>query len=45
VPCVAVAASVRISGRELRTLGVESAYEVGADVTTGAARIARTWNW
>jgi glycerate 2-kinase len=45
VPCVAVAASVRISGRELRTLGVESAYEVGAEVTSGAARIARTWNW
>jgi glycerate kinase len=45
VPCVAVATSVRISGRELRTLGVESAYEVGADVATGAARIARTWNW
>jgi glycerate kinase len=45
VPCVAVAATVRISGRELRTLGVESAYEVGADVMTGAARVARTWNW
>jgi len=45
VPCVAVAASVQISGRELRTLGVESAYEVGLDVTSGAAGIARTWNW
>lgn len=45
VPCVAVAASVQISGRELRTLGVESAYEVGLDVASGAAGVARTWNW
>jgi len=45
VPCVAIATRVQISGRELRTLGVESAYEVGAEVASGAARIARTWNW
>jgi glycerate kinase len=45
IPCVAVATRVHISGRELRTLGVESAYEVGAEVASGAARIARTWNW
>lgn len=45
VPCVAIASSVRISGRELRTLGVESAYDVGVDLVAGAARVARSWDW
>lgn len=45
VPCIAVAGHVQISGRELRTFGVESAYEVGDDLVGGAARVAHTWNW
>jgi len=45
VPCVAIAGRVQISSRELRTLGVESAYELGVGVAEEAARIARTWNW
>jgi glycerate kinase len=45
VPCIAIAGRVQISSRELRTLGVESAYELGAEVAEEAARIARTWNW
>jgi glycerate kinase len=45
VPCIAIATRVQISGRELRTFGVESAYELGGEVAEGAARVARTWNW
>jgi glycerate kinase len=45
VPCIAVATRVQISGRELRTFGVESAYELASDVAEGATRVARTWNW
>jgi glycerate 2-kinase len=45
VPCVAIARRVQISSRELRTLGVESAYELGSDGAAGASRVARTWNW
>jgi glycerate kinase len=45
VPCIAIATRVQISGRELRTFGVESAYDLGADVADGAVRVARTWNW
>lgn len=45
VPCIAVATVVRISGRELRTLGVESAYQLGEDASESAMRVARTWSW
>lgn len=46
VPCIAVARSVQISGRELRTLGVESAYDLGGgDLAAAAARVAHTWTW
>ena len=45
VPCIAVAGQVTISSRELRTFGVESAYEVGDDPAAGAARVAHTWSW
>lgn len=45
VPCIAIARQVQISGRELRTFGVESAYELGDDIAAGAVRIAVTWNW
>ena len=45
VPCVAIAGTVRISGRELRTFGVESAYAAHGDLAGCAERVARTWNW
>ncbi len=45
VPCIAIASRVQISGRELRTFGVESAYELGDDAAAGAARVAVTWTW
>ncbi len=44
-PCIAVATSVHISSRELRTFGVESVYELGGEAAAGAGRIAHTWNW
>ena len=45
VPCIAIARRVQISGRELRTFGVESAYELGDEAAAGAERVARTWTW
>lgn len=45
VPCLAIADRVHISGRELRTFGVESAYAAEGDLAGCAARVARTWNW
>lgn len=53
-PCVVLAGDVLIGSREMRTMGVESAYPVftsGADadqaaaVRAAAARIARSWSW
>lgn len=53
-PCIALAGTVVIGAREMRTMGVESAYPVheaaGRDVTAAeltevAARIAHTWTW
>lgn len=50
-PCIAIAGEVLIGSREMRTMGIESAYPVGAgDVTAhelsrAAARVARTWSW
>ncbi|HSN12852.1 MAG TPA: glycerate kinase [Propionibacteriaceae bacterium] len=45
LPCIAVATVVQISSRELRTFGVESAYELGSDAAAAASRVARTWSW
>ncbi len=45
LPCIALASRVQISSRELRTLGVESAYELGVEPAGEASRVARTWNW
>lgn len=45
LPCIALATRVQISSRELRTFGVESAYELGTDVPVAASRVARTWTW
>lgn len=50
-PCIAIAGKVLIGTREMRTMGIESAYPVGAgDVTAAelsraAARVARSWSW
>lgn len=56
-PCIAVAAEVLIGGRELRTMGIESAYAVrdargpvGGEVTESelialARRVGRSWRW
>lgn len=44
-PCIMIASRTSISTRELRTHGVEAAYELGDDVEIEAARIARTWSW
>ena len=56
-PCIAVAVEVLIGGREMRTMGIESAYPVrearaahGSDVSeeelmATARRIGRSWRW
>lgn len=56
-PCIALAGEVLIGGRELRTLGVESAYAVRSDPGPSAdgigaeelavlvERVARSWTW
>ncbi len=51
-PVVVVARKVDISGRELRTFGVEVAYAVGggadlgsAELTRRAAGVASSWTW
>ena len=51
-PCVAVARSVEVSSRELRTFGVEIAYtlgggpELGSDeLSARAAGMANSWTW
>lgn len=51
-PCVVVAREAGVSGRELRTFGLESAYAVGggaaltASGLTAAARgLATSWSW
>jgi len=52
LPCVAVCRSVRISSRELRTLGIEAAYGLEpADAVDEASfgalatKVASTWTW
>jgi glycerate 2-kinase len=45
LPCIALASRVQISSRELRTFGVESAYQLAADPAGEASRVARTWSW
>lgn len=49
-PCIVLAGHVQISGREMRTLGIESAYACDSEITaealrTLAARVGRTWRW
>jgi len=51
-PCIAVARAVAVSGRELRTFGVEAAYALGGDADLGAAElterartVAASWTW
>ncbi len=51
-PCVALGETVRISARELRTLGIEAAYglsagEAATEASLGALaeRVAATWSW
>lgn len=50
-PCIAITGELLIGSREMRTMGIESAYPVGTrDVTAPAlaetaARIARSWSW
>ncbi|MFT3877227.1 MAG: glycerate kinase [Propioniciclava sp.] len=51
-PAVVVAREVAVSGRELRTFGVEVAYPLGGDaglsadeLTERAAGVARSWTW
>ena len=49
-PCVALAAEVLIGSREMRTMGIEAAYALGAPEVDRAAladlgaRVARTWD-
>ena len=51
-PCVAVARTVAVSGRELRTFGVEAAYALGGEaslsadeLTRRASTVAASWTW
>lgn len=49
-PCIAVARSVWISNRELRTTGLENSYATGDVADAGAlaartASVAATWSW
>ncbi|GAB3623465.1 glycerate kinase [Mariniluteicoccus endophyticus] len=48
-PCIVLAERVLIAGREMRTMGVESAYAAegpgAAELEALAARVARTWRW
>lgn len=51
-PCVAIGRTVEISGRELRTLGIEAAYPLGVpttasaeQITDAAASVAASWTW
>lgn len=48
-PCVALAGQVLIGGREMRTMGVESAYAADGPGVVAlralAERVARTWVW
>ena len=49
-PCVVAAAQVAVSSRELRTLDLETAHEVGdvataAQLTAGAQGLATSWVW
>ncbi len=51
-PCVAVAREVAVSGRELRTFGVESAHPLGggaelsaSELTQRARTVAASWTW
>lgn len=51
-PCVAIARDVHVSGRELRTFGIEVAYGVGGDAELDAAGLTRrargaasSWTW
>lgn len=52
LPCVAVCGEVRISARELRTLGIEAAYGLPAGASPSeeslavlGRRVAATWSW
>jgi glycerate 2-kinase len=55
-PCVALAGEVLIGSREMRTMGIESAYAIRdgsaghglvteAELTELARRVARSWTW
>ena len=50
-PCVLVAGEVGVSGRELRTFGIEAAHAVGelpltaSDLTERSRSIALSWSW
>ena len=52
-PCVVLAEEVLIGGREMRTMGVEAAYETGAvpaefsadRLRELAVRVGRSWRW
>jgi glycerate 2-kinase len=54
-PCIALAGEVLIGGREMRTMGIEAAYELGASAAADAPgeeglaalarRVARSWRW
>lgn len=48
-PCIVLAGHVVIGGREMRTMGIESAYGADQPGAPGlrelAARVARTWTW
>ncbi len=51
-PCLVLAGEVLIGGREMRTLGVEAAYEVGGPAEVNAdrlrelaVRVGRSWRW
>ena len=46
-PCVVVAGEVLIGSREMRTMGIDAAYAVGADgdLAATARRVARSWTW
>ena len=52
-PCVVLAEEVLIGGREMRTMGVEAAYETGAVAAEFSAdrlrelavRVGRSWRW
>ncbi|GAB3698156.1 glycerate kinase [Mariniluteicoccus flavus] len=48
-PCIALAGRVVIGGREMRTMGIESAYAASgpgaAELRALGERVSRTWRW